>query len=202
MGDPGFARFAPRVALRCENLGTMGFIRSRPHPDRRRRAGGQSFLLPLHRELSKTLRAIGNAVPLFSPNEPKIASNPVIPPITRALRCIRPPCANVAGDVTAAVSGTRVGYRADIDGLRALAVTVVILFHLDVSWLPGGFVGVDVFFVTSGFLITSLIARRIDAGSFSLIDFYERRFRRIYPNLIIVLAATAVLGWFAMMLET
>lgn len=93
-------------------------------------------------------------------------------------------------------------YRADIDGLRALAVSVVILFHLDVSWLPGGFVGVDVFFVISGFLITSLIMRRIEAGDFSLANFYERRFRRIYPNLLIVVAATAVLGWIALMPET
>jgi peptidoglycan/LPS O-acetylase OafA/YrhL len=82
-----------------------------------------------------------------------------------------------------------------------LAVTIVILFHPDVSWLPGGFVGVDVFFVISGFLITSLIVRRIEAGNFSLIDFYERRFRRIYPNLLIVLAATMALGWFTLMPE-
>lgn len=90
------------------------------------------------------------------------------------------------------------GYRPDIDGLRALSVAVVILFHLDVSWLPGGFVGVDVFFVISGFLITSLIIKRINAGTFSLIDFYERRFRRIYPNLIIVIVATMVIGWFTL----
>lgn len=95
-----------------------------------------------------------------------------------------------------------IDYRADIDGLRALAVAVVILFHLDVSWLPGGFIGVDVFFVISGFLITSLILRRIEAGNFSLIDFYERRFRRIYPNLLIVLAATTALGWFALIMQT
>lgn len=93
-------------------------------------------------------------------------------------------------------------YRADIDGLRALAVTVVILFHLDVSWLPGGFIGVDVFFVISGFLITSLIKRRIEADSFSLIDFYERRFRRIYPNLVIVLAATSAVGWITLLPQT
>jgi peptidoglycan/LPS O-acetylase OafA/YrhL len=85
--------------------------------------------------------------------------------------------------------------------LRALSVIVVILFHLDVSWLPGGFVGVDVFFVISGYLITSLISKRIAAGTFSLIDFYERRFRRIYPNLIIVIVATMVIGWFTLMPE-
>ncbi|WP_169453589.1 acyltransferase family protein [Pleomorphomonas oryzae] len=85
-------------------------------------------------------------------------------------------------------------YREDIDGLRALAVAIVILFHFEFSWVPGGFVGVDVFFVISGFLITSLIARQIAEGCFSLIDFYERRFRRIYPNLLIVLATTTALG--------
>lgn len=110
--------------------------------------------------------------------------------------------AGAAGSRGTVLSKSAVAYRADIDGLRALAVTVVILFHLDVSWLPGGFIGVDVFFVISGFLITSLIARRIEAGSFSLIDFYERRFRRIYPNLLIVLAATAILGWFALIMQT
>ena len=106
------------------------------------------------------------------------------------------------GGGEAVLSRAELGYRADIDGMRALAVIIVILFHLEVSWLPGGFVGVDVFFVISGFLITSLIARRIEAGNFSLIDFYERRFRRIYPNLLIVLAATTTLGWFALMPET
>lgn len=90
-------------------------------------------------------------------------------------------------------------YRRDIDGLRALAVAIVILFHFEFGWLPGGFVGVDVFFVISGFLITSLIARQIAEQRFSLIDFYERRFRRIYPNLLIVLAVTAVLGFVAML---
>ncbi|MBS1164575.1 MAG: acyltransferase [Proteobacteria bacterium] len=89
-------------------------------------------------------------------------------------------------------------YRSDIDGLRALAVAIVILFHLEFSWVPGGFVGVDVFFVISGFLITSLIARQITQDRFSLIDFYERRFRRIYPNLLIVLAVTTILGFLAM----
>lgn len=89
-------------------------------------------------------------------------------------------------------------YRADIDGLRALAVAIVILFHFEFSWVPGGFVGVDVFFVISGFLITSLIARQIAQGRFSLIDFYERRFRRIYPNLLIVLTVTVVLGFIGM----
>ena len=92
-------------------------------------------------------------------------------------------------------------YRPDIDGLRALSVIIVILFHLDVRVVPGGFVGVDVFFVISGFLITSIIIRKIESGNFSLIDFYERRFRRIYPNLIVVILTATIVGWFILMAE-
>ena len=73
-------------------------------------------------------------------------------------------------------------YRPDIDGLRAVAVVPVVLFHLGLSWMPGGFVGVDVFFVISGYLITTIIAREIGAGTFSILDFYERRIRRIFPR--------------------
>lgn len=58
-------------------------------------------------------------------------------------------------------------YRSDLDGLRALAVSLVVLFHLGVPWLAGGYVGVDIFFVISGFLITSIVARQIDEGRFS-----------------------------------
>lgn len=81
-------------------------------------------------------------------------------------------------------------YRADIDGLRALAVLPVMLFHAGVSSFAGGFVGVDVFFVVSGFLITSILVRDIDAGSFSLSRFYERRVRRLFPALFLVVAVS------------
>lgn len=81
-------------------------------------------------------------------------------------------------------------WRADIDGLRAVAVIAVVLFHLGVGFLPGGYVGVDVFFVISGYLITGIIGREIEAGRFSLVRFYERRVRRIAPALVVVLAAT------------
>jgi peptidoglycan/LPS O-acetylase OafA/YrhL len=90
-------------------------------------------------------------------------------------------------------------YRPDVDGLRAIAVTLVLNFHALPDAVPGGFVGVDVFFVISGFLITGLIARELDVGRFSLIEFYNRRIRRIFPALIVVLAVTLALGWFWML---
>src|ERR1700749_2164187 len=86
-------------------------------------------------------------------------------------------------------------YRPDIDGLRALAVLPVLLFHAKLG-CPGGFVGVDIFFVISGFVITSLIVREMQAGTFSLVTFWERRIRRILPALIVVVFATLVAGWF------
>ncbi len=78
-------------------------------------------------------------------------------------------------------------YRPDIDGLRAIAVVAVVLFHADFSLFSGGFIGVDVFFVISGYLITSLIAKEIKENRFSLIGFYERRARRILPALFAVI---------------
>jgi len=87
-------------------------------------------------------------------------------------------------------------YRPDVDGLRAVAVLSVMFFHLKSSLFTGGFVGVDVFFVISGYLITTIIVREIAEGSFSIANFYERRFRRILPALIVVMAATLVAGSF------
>jgi peptidoglycan/LPS O-acetylase OafA/YrhL len=86
-------------------------------------------------------------------------------------------------------------YRADIDGLRALAVLAVILFHTFPNELPGGFVGVDVFFVISGYLITQIILEDLDSGAFTAASFYSRRVRRIFPALILVLIATFAFGW-------
>lgn len=81
-------------------------------------------------------------------------------------------------------------YRPDIDGLRAVAVLSVLFFHLDIDLFKGGFVGVDIFFVISGFLITSILLKDIHAGRFSLAEFYERRARRILPALVIVCAVS------------
>jgi peptidoglycan/LPS O-acetylase OafA/YrhL len=87
-------------------------------------------------------------------------------------------------------------YRPDVDGLRAIAVMLVLNFHAFPDAMPGGFIGVDVFFVISGFLITGIITRELELGRFSLIGFYNRRIRRIFPALIVVLGATLILGWF------
>jgi peptidoglycan/LPS O-acetylase OafA/YrhL len=83
-------------------------------------------------------------------------------------------------------------YRADIDGLRALAIVAVVLFHAGVPGFTGGFVGVDVFFVISGYLITSIIEREMREGRFSIVRFYERRVRRILPALFAVMAFSAL----------
>ncbi|KTC39816.1 acyltransferase [Pseudomonas sp. ABAC21] len=91
---------------------------------------------------------------------------------------------------------TVLAYRRDIDGLRAIAVLAVVLFHFGVPGVTGGFVGVDVFFVISGFLITSIIWRERQAGRFSFVEFWARRARRILPALFVMIVATLVAGWF------
>ena len=90
-------------------------------------------------------------------------------------------------------------YRADIDGLRAVAVLAVVLNHLSSSLVPGGFVGVDVFFVISGYLITRIIGREIEEGCFTFARFYERRARRIFPALFAVLAVTLAAGYWLLL---
>lgn len=86
-------------------------------------------------------------------------------------------------------------YRSEIDGLRAIAVVPVILFHAGFETFSGGFVGVDVFFVISGYLITSLILLEVEQGRFSIINFYERRARRILPALFLVMLVCIPFGW-------
>lgn len=90
-------------------------------------------------------------------------------------------------------------YRRDIDGLRALAVLAVIIFHGFPALLTGGFVGVDVFFVISGYLITAVLVSEMEAGDFSLAGFYERRARRILPALFLVLGASVIAAWLWLM---
>ena len=91
------------------------------------------------------------------------------------------------------------GYRPDIDGLRAVAVLAVVVYHARASLLPGGFVGVDIFFVISGFLISGIIFTRIDRGVFSLLDFYRRRVQRIAPAMFVVVAATLAAGYWLLL---
>jgi peptidoglycan/LPS O-acetylase OafA/YrhL len=92
----------------------------------------------------------------------------------------------------------RAWYRPEIDGLRAIAVTAVILFHADLGF-AGGFVGVDVFFVISGYLITSIIAREIDEGRFTLSNFWDRRIRRVLPAGTLTILLTIVAAYFVML---
>src|SRR5262245_29014445 len=93
---------------------------------------------------------------------------------------------------------SKVQYRPEIDGLRAIAVVSVMLYHVGVG-CAGGFVGVDVVFAISGFLITSLILQDVSQKEFSIAAFWERRVRRIAPMLVVVLAATFVAGWFTLL---
>jgi peptidoglycan/LPS O-acetylase OafA/YrhL len=87
-------------------------------------------------------------------------------------------------------------YRADIDGLRAIAILSVVLYHVSANVLPGGFIGVDIFFVISGYLISSLIFKELEQGGFSFADFYIRRIRRIFPALILMMVAVWVAAAF------
>ncbi|MFO7305742.1 MAG: acyltransferase family protein [Gammaproteobacteria bacterium] len=90
-------------------------------------------------------------------------------------------------------------YRAAVDGLRGVAVLSVLGFHAFPKIVTGGYVGVDVFFVISGFLITGIISRQLRRGSFSFADFYWRRVRRLFPALVLVLTATLLLGWLVLL---
>ena len=86
-------------------------------------------------------------------------------------------------------------YRPEIDGLRTIAVLPVVFFHAGIGPFQGGFAGVDIFFVISGYLITSLIIGDLEAGKFSILNFYERRARRILPALFLVLAASSLMAF-------
>ena len=97
------------------------------------------------------------------------------------------------------MSGVTSPYRPDIDGLRAVAILSVLVFHAFPGYLPGGFVGVDVFFVISGFLISGIILKDLGRGRFSFADFYARRVARIFPALILVLTACLAFGWFVLL---
>jgi peptidoglycan/LPS O-acetylase OafA/YrhL len=101
-------------------------------------------------------------------------------------------------DSPAPAAQAHLAYRRDIDGLRAVAVLSVVLFHAFPAVLRGGFIGVDIFFVISGFLISSILLRELQHGSFSFAGFYARRVRRIFPALVLVLGACMAFGWLAL----
>lgn len=92
-------------------------------------------------------------------------------------------------------------YRPDIDGLRAVAVLAVVAFHAFPSWVSGGFTGVDVFFVISGYLISTTISENLDRGTFSFTEFYASRIRRIFPALLLILLACYIFGWFILLAD-
>ena len=92
-------------------------------------------------------------------------------------------------------------YRPDIDGLRAIAVLAVVAFHAFPNWIKGGFIGVDVFFVISGYLISTIIFENLDKGTFRFSQFYARRIKRIFPALLLVLIACFAFGWLALLAD-
>ena len=93
----------------------------------------------------------------------------------------------------------KLSYRPDIDGLRAIAILLVVVFHFFPARLAGGFIGVDIFFVISGFLISRIIFRKLETAEFSFIEFYTHRARRILPALVTILLATHAAGWFMLL---
>jgi peptidoglycan/LPS O-acetylase OafA/YrhL len=107
---------------------------------------------------------------------------------------------NQTQSMTAGAGGASLKYRPDIDGLRAIAVLAVVFFHFDLG-VPGGYVGVDVFFVISGYLITKLILEDLGQNRFSMLAFWERRVRRLMPAMFVTIAAVLVAGYFLLLPE-
>jgi peptidoglycan/LPS O-acetylase OafA/YrhL len=99
------------------------------------------------------------------------------------------------------VGSHTISYRPEIDGLRAFAVISVVVFHAFPNLIKGGFIGVDIFFVISGFLITGHIFEKLDEDRFEFLDFYARRIRRIFPALILVMISSLAFGWFALLAD-
>jgi peptidoglycan/LPS O-acetylase OafA/YrhL len=92
-------------------------------------------------------------------------------------------------------------YRPEIDGLRAFAILSVVIYHYFPNYLKGGFIGVDIFFVISGFLITGHIFKKLENGQFSFSHFFSRRIRRIFPALILVMICSLIFGWFVLLAD-
>lgn len=148
------------------------------------------------------MRRLAEAVSsLLFPSNVTAARNPSSSPAeagpsAAAVAYVRDGAVPPAGVEAWRIAGRAAGYRPEIDGLRAVAILPVVLFHAAVPGFAGGYVGVDVFFVISGYLITSLIQRELDRGEFSFIRFWERRARRILPALTVVVMCSLAAGWF------
>ena len=111
----------------------------------------------------------------------------------------RPESIRGSTNLRAGHASSHPAYRADIDGLRAVAVLSVVGFHAFPGTVKGGFVGVDIFFIISGFLISTILFGNLAQDSFDILEFYVRRVRRIFPALLVVMVATFVFGWFSLM---
>lgn len=97
------------------------------------------------------------------------------------------------------IDNSKPEYRKDIDGLRGIAILAVVAFHHFPNFIKGGFVGVNIFFVISGYLISRIIFRDFRNKKFSFIDFYVRRIKKIFPALIFLLASCFIFGWFQLL---
>src|SRR6204780_505054 len=115
--------------------------------------------------------------------------------IIESMTASRMPASPTSGPADRSKPANHPDYRPDIDGLRAIAVLAVIGFHAFPAWIRGGFIGVDVFFVISGYLISTILLTGMERGSFRFSQFYIRRIRRIFPALIVVLLSLLVVGW-------
>jgi peptidoglycan/LPS O-acetylase OafA/YrhL len=96
-------------------------------------------------------------------------------------------------------SAWNTSYLPEIDGLRAFSIIFVIAYHAFPDLLKSGYIGVDIFFVISGFLITNYIIKNLEKGQFSPIEFFGRRIRRLFPTLIVVMASSIIFGWFVLL---
>ena len=106
---------------------------------------------------------------------------------------------SLAGNAPRLVEMHTQKYRPDIDGLRAVAVLAVVAYHAFPETIRSGFIGVDIFFVISGFLISTIVFENMAANRFSIVDFYSRRIRRIFPALLVVLSSVLIIGWFLLL---
>ena len=158
---------------------------------------------PVHQQVSRKLRAMPAPAQALAGLKMRMSRPSVLarrPPPQR-MTPLSTGVANAppAGSAPASTAAPGMAHRPEIDGLRALAVLPVILFHAGFGLFGGGYVGVDVFFVISGFLITAIISNEQRAGRFSIVRFYERRARRILPALFFVMVACLPAAWLLML---